>query len=247
MAFPTGVTRAVGFARTATAANFQSTPVTNDLNLLIAEAGKGNCDLIVKGYLDNRQVGFVYNPANKNFDRDRAGLSAMTLAAIGTALSNQPGSVLTFLGVPAKTGQRMGVDRDGDKVLDGDEGLLHYGIPTPACATVIRIDGNSSPSVGNAQFAVVVEGAPANSVGWLLLAAKRANTGIVDLLLLVDMNVGLLLPIQTDARGCLAFGAGIPNDAKLIGVKADLQSAMNAPCGVLGVAASSGLELTIVK
>jgi len=249
LAFPSGVTRAVGFARTVTAANFQSTAVVNDLNLLIAEASKviPTCDLIVKGYLDNRQVGFIYNTTNKNFDRDRAGLNAMTLQNIGTALSNQQGSVLTFMGVPVGTGQRMGVDRDGDLVLDGDEGLLHYGIPTPACATVIRIDGNSSPAVGNGQFAVVVEGAPANSVGWLLLSAKRANTGIADLLLLVDMNVGLLLPIKVDARGCLAFGVGIPNDSKLIGVKADLQSAMNAPCGVLGAAASSGLELTIVK
>jgi len=249
MAFPGAVTRAVGYSRTATAANFQSTPVQNDLNLLMAEASKviPTCDLVVKGYLDGRQAGFVYNAANKSFDRDRAGLAAMTLQGLGTALANQTGSVLTFMGVPRGTGQRLGVDRDGDTVLDGDEGLLQYGTPTPTCATVLRIDGNSPPQVGNSQFAVVVEGAPANATGWLLISAKRANTPLLDLLLLVDTNVGLLLPIQVDGLGGLAFRVPVPNDTKLIGATADLQSALNAPCGVLGVAASNGLEIKVVK
>jgi hypothetical protein len=39
----------------------------------------------------------------------------------------------------------------------------------------------------------------------------------------------------------------VPNNSSLIGKKADLQSAMTAPCGVLGAAASAGLELTIMK
>ena len=54
LAFPSRVAPAVGFSRTVTAANFTQAPVTADLNLLIAQAGLGNADLIVKGYLDGR-------------------------------------------------------------------------------------------------------------------------------------------------------------------------------------------------
>jgi hypothetical protein len=44
----------------------------------------------------------------------------------------------------------------------------------------------------------VVEGAPASSLGWLLISTRRANRGIVDLNLLVDMNSGLLQAAASD-------------------------------------------------
>ena len=246
LAFPAGMTRAVGFSRTVTSANFTQAAVVKDVNLLIAEADKGNCILVVKGFLDNRQVGFVYNTSTKKFDRDRSSLAAMTAANIGTALG-QTGAVLTFLGTPPGTGQWIGVDRDGDGVLDGDEGLVHYGAASPACATVIRIDGNSSPAIGNLRFAIIVKGAPSNSLGWLLIGAKRATGSVADLSVLVDLSVGLMLPIRADARGELAFGVPVPNNSTLIGSRANLQTALVAPCGVLGAAASAGLEVTLVK
>jgi hypothetical protein len=191
-------------------------------------------------------VGFVYNSTSKKFDRDRSGLSAMTLQQIGTALG-QTGSVLTFLGVPSGSGVRIGVDRDEDGVLDGDEGLLHYGAASPPCTTVIRIDGNSSPTIGNGRFAVVMGGAPANATGWFLLGLKRATGKVADLNLLVDVNTGLMLPLKADARGGLAINLPIPNSATLVGTKVNFQTAMNAPCGQLQAAASPGLEVTVLK
>jgi hypothetical protein len=71
LAFPTESAPVIGFARTVTAANAKETPVVTDLQLLIAQAELEKCDLIVKGFLDDRQVGFVYDTAKKNFSRDR--------------------------------------------------------------------------------------------------------------------------------------------------------------------------------
>ena len=108
-------------------------------------------------------------------------------------------------------------------------------------------NGNSSPAVGNGQFALVVEGAPAKSTGLLLIGFGRANGKVVDLTVLVNLNGGLVLPMQVDARGGLAIPLGIPNNAQLVNGRVNFQTAMNATCGLLGLAASRGLEVTIVK
>ena len=126
-------------------------------------------------------VSLVYNTGSRSFDRDRKGLAAMTLANIGTALGNQKGSVLTFMGVPPGGGKQLGIDRNLDGVLDGDEAGVHYGSASPTCATVIRIAANSAPTIGNTQFAVVVTGAPANALGWVLGSPNRATAKFVDL------------------------------------------------------------------
>ena len=122
-AFPTKTAPVVGFARTATTANAKTTPVVTDLQLLIAQAELGKCDLIVKGFLDGRQVGFVYDPAKQNFLRDSVSLEPMNLPQLTAALG-QSHSVLTFTGVPPGSGTRLGIDRDANGTLDGDEGRI---------------------------------------------------------------------------------------------------------------------------
>jgi len=155
--------------------------------------------------------------------------------------------VLTFAGVPAGMGRQRGIDRNLDGVLDGDEGRSHYGAPSPTCATVVRTDGNTPPRIGNQAFAITVAGAPANTNGWLMLSASRANTTFFDLKLLVDLGVGIVVPARVDSRGDAVFPLAIPNDTTLIGSKVRVQTAMVAPCGQLGIAASAGLELVLLK
>ena len=120
LAFPTETAPVVGFARTVTAANAKTIPVVTDLQLLTAQTELGKCDLIVKGFLDDRQVGFVYDSAKKNFLRDRVSLEPMNLSQLTAALG-QTHSVLTFIGVPPGSGKRLGIDRDANGTLDGDE------------------------------------------------------------------------------------------------------------------------------
>lgn len=245
-AFSTGAAPVVGMARSVNATNVTAPDVVNDIGLLIAQAEKGKCDLIVRGVVDGRPSGFVYNTTTRTFDRDQQGAPSISLANLAAKLA-QPGSVLTFAGVPPGMGTQRGIDRNVDGVLDGDEGLSHYGAASPTCATVVRTGANTPPRIGNQEFAITVSGADANSNGWLMLSALRANTTFFDLKLLVDLGVGIVTPIQVDTRGGAVFPVAIPNNPNLIGSKVRLQTAMVAPCGQLGAAASAGLELVVLK
>jgi hypothetical protein len=246
LAFSTGMAPAVGFARTVTAANVANSAVTQDLNLLVSQAGLLKCDLVVRGTLGDRQVGFAYNASTRRFDRDRRNAAAMTLSDLKAAVQ-QGGSALTFLGVTRGNGRQFGVDRNVDGVLDGDESGDPYGSATPSCTTVLRIAGNSTLRIGNQAFAVVVSGAPTGTTGWFMPSGQRAQIKVVDLDLLVDLNSGVILPVRVDGSGEAVIPIAVPNDPRWIGVKVDMQAALIAPCGQLGVAASPGLELTVLR
>jgi hypothetical protein len=119
MCFDTGMAPAVGYARTVTAANVTSGAVHNDLALLAAQAAAGNIDLIVKGAISGQVHGLLYVPSANNFTSDKTGLGPFTLPQLGSAIVN--GGTLTFMGVPAGSGVRMGIDRDLNGILDGDQ------------------------------------------------------------------------------------------------------------------------------
>ena len=120
-AFPAEQAPVVGQQVTVNAAN-QST-VRSRIDLLVARglatSPVPECDLIVKGVVDGRSAGFVMN-ANSRFQPDLAADPELTLgnllALLGTRATN-----LTFTCAPWGSGQRMGVDRDGDGILDSDE------------------------------------------------------------------------------------------------------------------------------
>jgi hypothetical protein len=90
-----------------------------DLALLTAQAAAGNIDLIVKGTISGQVHGLLYVPSANNFTSDKTGLGPFTLAQLGSAIVN--GGTLTFMGVPAGSGVRMGIDRDLNGILDGDQ------------------------------------------------------------------------------------------------------------------------------
>ena len=120
-AFPTEQAPIVGQQVTVNTTNVAT--VRSRIDLLVARgvvtSPVPECDLIVKGVVDGRPAGFVMDQ-NQRFQPDLMSGSEMTLgnvlAMLGTRTSN-----LTFTCVPWGSGQRMGIDRDADLVLDGDE------------------------------------------------------------------------------------------------------------------------------
>src|SRR4051812_5465178 len=115
----TGTAPCVGYSRTVTPANFANTAIANDLAMLEAQAvGVTNIDLIVKGTIDGKQRGLVYQPASSQYRSDKTGVGPFTRSQLMAKI--QAGDNLTFMGVPPGSGYRMGIDHDVDGVLDGD-------------------------------------------------------------------------------------------------------------------------------
>jgi YVTN family beta-propeller protein len=78
------------------------------------------CDLIAKGRLNGEARGWLLLETDE-FRSDRAGEAPVSFEAL-TAIADAPGQELTFTCAPPGAGVRMGIDRDLDGVLDGDEG-----------------------------------------------------------------------------------------------------------------------------
>ncbi|HEX2685320.1 MAG TPA: hypothetical protein VHN14_01815 [Kofleriaceae bacterium] len=109
LAFETNLRPIVGQQVTVTQAN--QAAAAERVALLIARADAGDCELIAKaggrGYLHIQ---------HGSFKLDRAAAPAVTLAAL---LSTR--DAVTFTCAPLGSGVRLGIDRDQDGVLDGDE------------------------------------------------------------------------------------------------------------------------------
>jgi hypothetical protein len=89
------------------------------IDLMIARATAGECDLVVKGTIADEARGARLTPAG-TFQTDRASDAAITDAQL-RALVTSPGQELTYSCLPPGSGLRAGIDRDGDTALDGDE------------------------------------------------------------------------------------------------------------------------------
>ena len=121
LAFPTNFAPIVGQQITLTAAS----PATVDarIDLLRQRADAGECDLIAKTEIADLEVGFLYTGSGK-FRSDRRALPAITDATL-RLLGSHAGRAITFTCVPPGSGERIGVDRDGDGAWDGDERDAH--------------------------------------------------------------------------------------------------------------------------
>lgn len=244
-AFSTGTYPIVGYSRTVDAANIRDALVLADLTLLLAQADLANSDLVVHGSLDGRVQGFAYDRVSKKFEADRASAAALTLTELIGALQSRRGK-LTFRGVPIGSGKRIGIDRDRDGIKDGDARLRSYGKSTPACATP-RLTGNSSPEIGNGDFAFAVEGARGGAPGLLLIGTRSLSVPVFDMTLHVGVAGGLISTVVADSRGTAALLAPIPALASLQGKSVYAQAVMFLGCGSTGLEASGGLGATFVK
>jgi hypothetical protein len=117
LAFDSNLAPVVGQQVTLSAAN--ATVTKPRIQLLRARADAGECDLIAKGRWAGSEVGFLYTGGGQ-FRRDRQALPQVSAAAL-LLLAMAPGHETTFTCTPPGSGMRLGIDRDADGILDGDE------------------------------------------------------------------------------------------------------------------------------
>ncbi len=97
-----------------------NTAVANPrIQLLIARADAGECDLVAKASVGQREAGFFYTGGGK-FASDRRRLKDIPEAVL-RQLASESGAELTYTCAPPGSGERVGIDRDEDGFLDGDE------------------------------------------------------------------------------------------------------------------------------
>ncbi|HEU4412002.1 MAG TPA: hypothetical protein VFS43_42570, partial [Polyangiaceae bacterium] len=89
------------------------------IDLLIARADVGECELVVKGTLLGDELGLLYVGGGQ-FVTDRQALPPLADGWV-RLLANHPTRALTYTCAPPGSGRRIGIDRDGDGHLDGDE------------------------------------------------------------------------------------------------------------------------------
>lgn len=131
LCFDTGIAPAVGYARTITPANVNSTSISNNWSLLERQASQlfqdpfflsgsvTNISLIANGTIDGQRRSLLYRPSTTNYVTDKIGLGPFTRADLVAKVI--AGDTLSVMGVPPVSGQRMGIDRNWNGVLDGDE------------------------------------------------------------------------------------------------------------------------------
>ncbi|GIW41769.1 MAG: hypothetical protein KatS3mg076_2346 [Candidatus Binatia bacterium] len=117
LAFDSNLAPIVGQQVTLTSTN--GAAAGSRIDLLIARAQAGECDLVVKGVVAGEPRG-AYLTAGGLFRTDRASDPLLTDAQV-RALADTPGQELTYTCWPPGSAERAGVDRDGDTVFDGDE------------------------------------------------------------------------------------------------------------------------------
>ena len=112
LAFPTNLAPVVGQQITLTA----SSPAEVDarIDLLRQRADAGECELVAKTRISDDEAGFLYVGSGL-FARDRRGQPPIPGAALRAL------APVTYTCVPPGSGERVGVDRDGDGSWDGDE------------------------------------------------------------------------------------------------------------------------------
>jgi hypothetical protein len=180
MAFDTGTAPAVGASRTLRQGNAGDAALQGDLATLRARAAALDCDLVVKGVLHGTARGWRYDAVVGVFRGDRAAdgtwtaLDLQNLAAAGSA-------TLTFLGVLPGHGQRHGVDRDGDGVLDGDElqGFAVYGTGCPGAGNIVPTFRGLGTAAAAAGYSLDVAGAAGGSLALLGFGFGAGNQPLV--------------------------------------------------------------------
>ncbi len=116
LAFDTNLAPIVGQQVTLSADN--ASVAGPRIDLFEARAAAGECDLVVKS-ADGH--GYFYSPTTATFTPDRKKGVAPSDVALRALASGKHARELTFTCVPLGSGQRIGIDRDLNGTLDGDE------------------------------------------------------------------------------------------------------------------------------
>ncbi|MRG93763.1 hypothetical protein GF068_17860 [Polyangium spumosum] len=89
------------------------------LDLFLARADEGECDVVAKMRFATEEIGFLYVGGNQFVSSKQSfgPLSRPMLVLVAQLLHSE----LTFTSVPPGSGERIGIDRDEDGIRDGDE------------------------------------------------------------------------------------------------------------------------------
>lgn len=244
LSLDSGTAPAVGYHFVLDQGNANGAQLTADMALMTTRAAAGDLDLTAHGLVDGRRAGLLWQPAGNVFVSDRTGEGPFSQAQlVSKALA---GTVsLAFTAVPPGTGTRVALDRDLDGTKNGDEETTNYGPPTPGCAGIAALFGNSEPRVGNATFGLGIANAPANASGVLALAVGPASLPVLGITLLVDPATALSLPASSDAFGGAVQPLPIPPSTGNIGLTLYVQTLWIDACGPQSISSTSGLSVTI--
>ncbi|MFN0207662.1 MAG: YncE family protein [Planctomycetota bacterium] len=254
LCFDTGFVPAVGYSRTIRQSNANQGAVTSDVTLLQNQATLANIDLIGKGVIDGVLRGLRYQTGPGNYKTDKTGIGPFTWAQLQSkALAGN--ATFTLMGVPVGSGQRMGIDRDEDTILDGDEPAANpvtsFGASSPVCAGTLTMGVNSTPAIGNNFFAFTCTNtAPSSlSLGLVGNVADVPGTPFFGFNLHVSFASTELyaLDMISDPSGFAVAPIPIPNNPLLVGSTFAGQTISLAGCAPSGLAASQGLSVTIVN
>jgi hypothetical protein len=119
MVVDTGFKPIVGQQVSVLEGNFNDAAIVDRVNLMLAQADLGNTDVVVKGVFDGERRGFVYVGGGV-FQQDRVGAPNLTTTAVRTLAATSEQEQV-FTAVPVGTGTRIGINRDEDAHLDGDD------------------------------------------------------------------------------------------------------------------------------
>lgn len=117
LVFPSNLRPVVGQQVTITANSTAATHARADL--LVAQAEVGDSELVVKAMIGGEPRGWYLSAAD-TFTSDRSAEATLTDSAL-RAQANLAEQELTYTAVPVGSGMRVGIDRDRDTVLDGDD------------------------------------------------------------------------------------------------------------------------------
>ncbi len=119
LAMDTGLRPIVGQQVSIGPASLNDAATNGRINLLLAQADAGNCDVVVKANINNEARGAVYLGSG-NFRTDRNTDPVISKAAL-IALAGAANQEQTFTAVPSGQGTRIGIDRDLDTYYDRTE------------------------------------------------------------------------------------------------------------------------------
>ena len=120
-AFPTESPPITGQQLTLTSGNKAAAASRLDLFVerALVELPVPECDLVANGFVDMETRGWVMMQ-DGNFQSDQAGEAELSRTEL-EALVDAPDETITFMCTPWGSGNRIGIDRDDDGVLNGDE------------------------------------------------------------------------------------------------------------------------------
>ncbi len=148
LAFHTGLAPAVGQQVTATQATYTDSTVIARINLLLARADAGDCDLVVKGILSGLARGWLHTSTTgaNLFGSDRVMDPPVSEATLRTQAATT-GQERTYTCVPPGSGMRIGLDRDEDGALDRDE--IDHGTDPAVSATTTTTSTSTSTTTSS--------------------------------------------------------------------------------------------------